>query len=306
MKWENLTSREFDEAIEKSGGLCVLPLGCLETHGEHIVTGCDSLKAMAMVEKAAEMEDVVIFPTGMWVGDLFGYHAKDPAETAASRKRGNIAISPSLLMNIMTELCDEIHRNGFRKILIVNSHGGNVPFLKYFMRVQTYKKRDYATMWTWANHPVNKIDYVWEQINARPQDFPKLTEEEMATLEHFLKTGYGGGHADFTETVLCMAANPDYVRPDKYDSVSGQSIHVADRYGAMGIDIGGAWGANYPNAYSGYPPFGATENIGKVYTQLAGEHLAEIFKMLKEDELCVELAQHKHRTTELFPGNRGV
>jgi len=293
MKWENLTSLEFDEAIEKSSGLCVLPFGCLETHGEHIVTGCDSLKASAMVEKAAEMEDVVVFPTGMWVGDMFGSHSSDAARTAEKHKRGNIAISPKLLLNIMTELCEEIHRNGFRKILIVNSHGGNVAFLDFFIRAQGYEKHDYATMWTWANRPVNNIDYVWEQVNARPQDFPKLSEEEMATLKRFLETGYGGGHADFRETVLCMGASPDYVRPDKYDSLSGLSTHVADHYGQMGVNVGGAWGANFPNAYNGYPPFGATENIGKVYIQLAAERLAKVFKMLKEDEFCVKLAQKK-------------
>jgi len=193
MKWENLTSLEFDEAIEKSGGLCVLPFGCLEKHGNHIVVGCDSLNASLVANTAAEMEDVVVFPTGLWVGDMIGCHANTPSETAAKRIRGNIAISPKLLLNIMTELCEEIHRNGFRKILIVNGHGGNKPFLDFFIRAQGYEKHDYATMWTMSAGPANGIENVWEQVNARPQDFPKLTEEEMATLKRYLETGYGGG-----------------------------------------------------------------------------------------------------------------
>ena len=48
------------------------------------------------------------------------------------------------------ELCDEIARNGFRKILIANFHGGNVPMLEFLMQYFTYKKTDYAVMWTWA------------------------------------------------------------------------------------------------------------------------------------------------------------
>ena len=294
MKWENLTSLEFDEAIEKSGGLCILPLGSLETHGEHIVTGCDSLKVQNIVNIAAEKEYAVVFPTGMWVGDMIGCHALTFDQTAAKKRRGNIAISPKLLLNIMTELCEEIHRNGFRKILIVNSHGGNVPFLNFFIRAQGYEKHDYATMWMpWSSGGVRKPEYVYEQVTTRPQDFTKLTEEELATIKHFCETGYGGGHADFAETVLTMALDANLARPDKFDSVSGLSTHVADYYSEMGVNVGGAWSANYPNAYNGYPSFGATQNIGKVYAEVAAENLAKVFKMLKEDEFCVQLAQKK-------------
>ena len=45
MKWEYLREEEFDGAIEKSGGLCVLPIGCVEKHGQHLPVGCDSIMA---------------------------------------------------------------------------------------------------------------------------------------------------------------------------------------------------------------------------------------------------------------------
>lgn len=293
MKWEQLTSREFDDAIQRSGGLCVMPLGCLETHGEHLATGCDSVNVIHAVNQAAELEEVVVFPTGLWLGDMIGSHAMDAQDACVKHKRGNIALSPQLLLNILSELCEEIHRNGFRKILIVNGHGGNAAVLNYFLRAQNYEKRDYATMWTMFGQKYHDIDYVYEQVTTRPQDFPALTPEEMATLERLRETGYGGGHGDFREAVCCLAAGPEYVRPDKYDSLSGRSTRVASKYGKMGVTCGRAWAANFPNSYSGFPPFGATENLGKVYMQLAAEYLAGVFKMLKEDELCVALAQHK-------------
>lgn len=42
MLWQNLREEEFEGAIERSGGLCVLPIGCLEKHGQHLPVGTDS------------------------------------------------------------------------------------------------------------------------------------------------------------------------------------------------------------------------------------------------------------------------
>ena len=44
MLWENLREEEFKDAIKKSGGLCILPVGCLEKHGQHLPVGTDAEK----------------------------------------------------------------------------------------------------------------------------------------------------------------------------------------------------------------------------------------------------------------------
>ena len=41
MLWENLREEEFYDAIEASGGVCVVPVGCLEKHGQHLPVGTD-------------------------------------------------------------------------------------------------------------------------------------------------------------------------------------------------------------------------------------------------------------------------
>ena len=112
MLWEDLREEEFEGAIEKSGGVCVRPIGCLEMHGQHLPVGTDGLKGQALAEMAAEKTGAVVFPSGLWLGDVMGAHKlQDPA----SRQRsGYISLSPELLLNILTELCDEIARNGFR------------------------------------------------------------------------------------------------------------------------------------------------------------------------------------------------
>ena len=64
MLWENLREEEFESAIEKSGKLCVIPIGCLEKHGQHLPVGTDNFIAKKVVYEAAKQEDVVIFDPG--------------------------------------------------------------------------------------------------------------------------------------------------------------------------------------------------------------------------------------------------
>ncbi len=289
-RWEELTAPEFNEAVEKSKGLCIMPLGCLERHGEHLVVGCDSYIANYVSGLAAANEYAVIFPTGFWLGEVTGNHALTTSELDAQNKRGYIALKSETLLKILAELCDEIHRNGFRKILIINSHGGNVPLLNYFVRSQMYEKKNYATMWTWANQPSNDIDFVYEQALLRREEF-NLNDEQIAFLAKFNETGFGGGHADLQEVAINYAESPKLVRPELFDSQSGASTHQADYLTKMGVIHGGAWGANFPNAYDGFPSTGCTQNVGKVFGILAAERLEKIFKVLKEDEFCVKISQ---------------
>ena len=134
MFWENLAEFEFEDAIKKCGGVCVIPLGCLEKHGQHLPMGTDTFIANDTVAMAAEMEEVMIFPTAMWLGDVSGFKVVNPPES--QKMRGCIALSPELLLMTLEELCDEISRNGFKKIVILNTHGGNVMLLNYFLRAQ--------------------------------------------------------------------------------------------------------------------------------------------------------------------------
>lgn len=60
MNWEYLREEEFKEAIEQSKGLCVVPVGCMEKHGQHLPIGTDSILATEIVRRAAEREPVVV------------------------------------------------------------------------------------------------------------------------------------------------------------------------------------------------------------------------------------------------------
>ena len=287
MNWENLRSDEMAAAIEKSGGLCIIPIGCTEKHGPHEPLGTDYFEAKEAVERAAEMEDVVVFPTGFWLGDMVGVHGHP---RGAEINHGTIALNPHTLLTILEELCDEIARNGFRKILLVNSHGGNTSTLSFFLRAQGYKNKNYATMLVPKLH--NRKTLCDTLLDNR-ESFPMLTEEDIKVLEHYRETSFGGGHADFVETARVMANHPELIAEDRYEVESGLSTHRCDHLTELGVSLTRSWAANYPNAFCGFAPHGCSQTIGQAIVENSARELAHIFKVLKEDEECVNIATGK-------------
>ena len=292
MLWENLREEEFEGAIKRSGGLCVMVLGCLEKHGQHLPVGTDSLKGDGIVKEAAKLEDVVIFPTTLWLGNVMGAHGL--TEPEKFEKRGYIAMNPHTLLTVLEELCDEIARNGFTKILLLNSHGGNTAMLDYFCKSQCYNKKNYVTMWTGAYFLEDLApEKVLDIIRPRRADFDMLSDEDMATLEKFAENpaSLAIGHGGFCETALVYGTHPDTVAPERFDALCGLSTHRADYLTNEKIHFGYAWSSNYPNALNGLAPFGCTEAIGKAMVKISAERLARIFKMLKEDEDCFNMSR---------------
>lgn len=290
MLWEELREEEFEAAIERTGGLCVVPLGCLEKHGQHLPVGTDYIEAMEIVKAAAELSEAVIFPSGAWLGEVSCFHAFSDAEER--RYLGCVGIKQETILNVLSELCHEIARNGFKKILIVNCHGGNIPLLNHFLRCQSYEKRGYATLVTFA------IDFkaiapmaLIGRIQNEKEKFPDIAHADIETLKTLHKTGYGGGHGDFMETALVMAEKPELVRKDRFSAECGASNHRTDKFSRLGVASVNSWLANFPSSLSAtVDPKGASTAIGKAMVRVSAERLAHIFDVIKADEDCVKWA----------------
>jgi creatinine amidohydrolase len=61
MEWMNITAEEFKNFSVESN-VCIVPLGCLEKHSDHLPLGTDSLLAYKLACLAAEKEPAVVFP----------------------------------------------------------------------------------------------------------------------------------------------------------------------------------------------------------------------------------------------------
>ncbi|MFY8156292.1 MAG: creatininase family protein [Rhabdaerophilum sp.] len=116
--WFDLTARDF-AALDKDRTIAVLPIAAVEQHGPHLSVGTDSLIAQGMCDTVAarlpEALDVLFLPV-QCVGKS-NEHLRSP---------GTITMSAETLIRAWTEIGESVARAGIRKLVIVNSHGGNV------------------------------------------------------------------------------------------------------------------------------------------------------------------------------------
>ena len=131
--WEELTAGDFRLAIQQSQGTCLLPFGILEKHGPHLPLGTDLLNVRYAALHAADQEYAVVFPE-YYFGQIF----------EARHEPGTVAYSRELQLNLLQETTDEMARNGCKKVIIVNGHGGNESLLPFFAQTQLEKPHDYV------------------------------------------------------------------------------------------------------------------------------------------------------------------
>src|ERR1700692_4436214 len=132
-RWEELTAGDFREGIQQSKGACLLPFGILEKHGPHLPLGTDLLNVRYASLQATAQEYAIVFPE-YYFGQIF----------EAKHEPGTVAYSMELQLRLLQETTDEMARNGCKKVIIVNGHGGNGNLLPYFGQAQLEKPHDYV------------------------------------------------------------------------------------------------------------------------------------------------------------------
>lgn len=280
MLWEYLREEEFPAMIERSHGVCALNIGCVEKHGQHLPVGTDTLEGGRILELASEREEVCVFPR-LYFGDLQGSRS---GKAGTEKPYGFIALSAETLLWMMREICDEIGRNGFKKILIYSSHGGNVGFLGNFLRAVRAEKKDYDVFLYRMGLTMPKD--LLEIMEERGRDyFPALTDEDVKTLEEFVAAGKYDGHAGFGESALILGTYPELVRLDRCEVNNGLNRHVSDPISSLGIQWGGSWGVDYPDSYHGHAPLGLTKAIADACVEVRIERLVKVLKTLKDDSI---------------------
>ncbi len=159
----------------------------------------------------------------------------------ARHEPGSFALPARLIWDLLDATCAEIARNGF-KILIVNSHGGNPNFLRFFVQAQLEHQRDYVV---YLHEPGGDQAFASEVGRARKSD----PSTDM--------------HAGETETATLLALRPDLVHLDRATSESGADQHrlqLPDLYTAIW------WYARFPNHYAGNGAV-ATPELGRMLVE---------------------------------------
>lgn len=273
MLWEELLVDEFEDAVEKAKGVCAIPIGCVEAHGVHLPLGCDVMHAFLNTKLAAEREPVVVFPP-LYFGEKSG----------AGEFKGTIIFPETFIHEILQHCCDEIYRNGFKKIIIINGHGGNGSMLNNFARSILQKRRGY-TVFVLSEDLGNCMP---KKILENIEKYPSLTKEDIENLEEYVANNKAGGHGCFTETGWIYGVRPELVRLDKMNDKDGTSTHRFDEFTAHKIYTPFGWMGNQPNSLSADYQKGMNERIAAVMTERCVEQLADAFKFLKEETVSTE------------------
>lgn len=255
MRWEELTADVFPQAVRTSEGVCLLPLSCIERHAHHLPIGTDMYIARDLCRRIAELEPAVIFPDFIFTQVLEVRHCA-----------GTIAIEPDLIVHLLENVCREIARNGFKKIVLVNAHGGNNSMIHFFTQRQLASTRDYVV-------------YVVE---------PPLSADDDAALHAALKTEVDG-HAGEIETAAILSIRPDLVRKEPLKS-DGEGMPL-ERLKALrdaGVTTGIWWYADHPTHYRG-DGVPATAETGEVFLSTQARAFAHAVRLIKADTEAARL-----------------
>jgi len=254
-RWDELTATDWPAALERSAYTCILPIGVLEKHGPHVPIGSDLIHVREWARRATAREYAVVFP------DYFYGQINE-----AKHQPGTFALPSRLVWDMLETTCDEIARNGFKKIVIINGHGGNIYLLRYFIQAQLERRRDYVV---YLHDPAPDPDQNEKVARMRKSD-PSYD-----------------GHAGERETSTMLYLRPDLVQLDHADAESGKNqkrLVLPDLY------TGIWWYASYPNHYAGEGSVG-TRELGELITEHRVESLAKALHTVKADTKTLELQQ---------------
>jgi creatinine amidohydrolase len=251
-RWEELTAPDFVKAVQRSSGTAVVPLGIVEKHGPHLPLGTDLLDAREVALRAVKREYSIVFPP-YYFGQIF----------EARHQPGTLAYSERLMWDLLQETVDEIARNGIKKIVLVNGHGGNNSFLPFFCQSQLARRRDYAL-------------YLFQPSDDSEAD-PRVKALRKTTVDM---------HAGEVETSTVLAHRPDIAHPERARSQSGADQArlegLKDAYTAIW------WYARFPNHYAG-DGSPATAELGNLVLDREAESLAAMIRAVKADTRVLEL-----------------
>ncbi|MEI8195328.1 MAG: creatininase family protein [Phycisphaerae bacterium] len=264
MKWQDLTAPQFAQAVTQTQGVCIVPLGVVEKHGEHLPLGTDYLTANTLAERAAALEPALIFPP-YYFGQV----------NEARHQPGTIAVRCTLVLELLENVCAEIARNGLKKIVLLNTHGGNSPTLRHFLKMTLEQPGAYTL-------------YVIDISDYHPQNDPGwLALKQVADDQH----------AGEIETSVMLTAYPELVH---LDQIAGNPHSLARLAHLQDVRTSVTWNSKFPDHYAGDAKFATPakgEYLWNYMTRRVAQHLARI----KADTTAPALLQ-EHLQLSQHPG----
>jgi creatinine amidohydrolase len=257
MQWEKLTAEEFARAVRDTD-VCVIAMGVLEKHSEHLPLGTDYLVSHFIACRAAEKAAAVVFPP-FYFGQIY----------EARCFPGALAVKPTMLIELIQSVFDEIGRNGFTKIVVYNGHGGNTHLLRFLAQSSLWEEKPYSLY----------------------MPLRRFSPEGEAAWQAMRETDFGG-HACEEETSTVLGTHPDLVKMDWVPDQSGAPLKGMQDLPPTFAGIW--WYADYPEHYAGDART-ATREKGEALVRMASDYLAEYIAAVKADQVVPTLEEEFFR-----------
>ncbi len=168
----NMTWVEAEEAFMGSK-VALLPTGSVEQHGLHLGVGADWIQAWNIARRVGERCGVTVLPIVPY--GVSGHHDDFP---------GVITLQPSTYQKVISEVLDSLARNGVRRVVFMNGHGGNLSAITEAAKEARRRHGIVCAICQW-----------WDILGSR-KIFGHPAEE----------------HAGYAETALTLASRPEAVR----------------------------------------------------------------------------------------------
>ena len=201
VEWNKITAPELRELAD-ADAIVLLPVASTEQHGPHLATGVDTFLCGEACQRTARLvtahHPIVVAPT-VWMG-LAEHHVAFG---------GTFSLSLSTWHALLRDLCRSILNAGFKRICIVNGHGGNIAALA---ALTTDLSRE-------LDAQIATTSY-WTLPHA---------SDAFADI---LETQTGVQHACEAETSMMMAVKSDCVRTERLAEAKGPNRSMSAAIGA--------------------------------------------------------------------------
>lgn len=234
--------------LDRESTMVVLPLAAVEQHGPHLPTGTDAIICGAVAEAVEQRlaKEILLLPT-LWLG-ASQHHLPWQATLTAGL--------PSY-ETLVCEILEPLLANGFRRVMLLNGHGGNMdPMRVALRRLQ-------------PDHP---------EVLLTAGSYWSMAEQELAEcMEGGIKSL---GHACEAETSLVMHLRPELVLTEVAASMADLSAYLPDD--ADGLMICRDMAQRTENGATGRPDLASAEKGARMFEAIVSRVVEVVRKYLGE------------------------